>query len=482
MDLDTVEGAVHRHEPSSPDHVVDVDDLAVQLAAKIDDERLLKNELYAVRSELQGLQTEIARERLARLLRSEVNGLAAATSAESSRAGVGAIIAEGASRVFSAGWAMVAYVTDDLHVRIVHGPSVPVDIVTDWPDTPLATPIPICDVLRGDAERVELSDTTEFEPWPLMVAEAERAGMGSFVVEPLGAPGHPDAVLAIAWPHAHQVDHLERELLDFLVMRTRPAFVRSERNEIDAEIASTLQSWLLDVGAADIDDLAVERLYEPGRDLLSVGGDWHDIVPLSDSRYAIVIGDVCGHDVRAAVEMSQVRHVLATNLHVLEDPVAALKMTDEYLCRHTPHPLATALVVVVEPDGSATTTSAGHPPPIACRPGDDALVVACGLGPPLGSGLGSYKSRDTVFPHGTVLTCYTDGLIESRTEGIDDCIESLRGCIEDVLGGLPSQDPVPGPLTAVLDALKDRVDDPTRTDDAAAIITQITASEVVVGP
>lgn len=480
MSVRAVDGAADREATAVHDGIVDPDDLSVQLAAKIDDERLLKIELQAVRSELQGLRSEIARERLARLLRSEVNGLVAATSAESSRAGVASIIAEGAARVFSAGWAAVAYVTEELQVRIVYGSSVPHEIVADWPDTPLATAIPICDVLRGDVDRVALRDRTEFEPWPLLVGEADRAGMGSFVVEPLGASDRPEAVLAIAWPQPHEVDELERELLDFFVVRTGPAFARSERNEIDAEIASTLQSWLLDVGSADIDDLAVERLYEPGRDLLTVGGDWHDIVPLSGSRYAIVIGDVCGHNVRAAVEMSQVRHVLATNLHVLEDPVAALKMTDEYLCRHTPHPLATVLVVVVHPNGSATFTSAGHPPPIACRPGERAVVVECGLGPPLGSGLGAYRSRTGMLADHTVLTCYTDGLIESRTDDIDDCIEALRRSVESVLCDPASV--ARNPLTAVRDALQGRVDDPTRTDDAAAIITEVTVCETVGHP
>lgn len=473
MDLQAAEGAGSRDAPTSCDGPPDAADLSVQLAAKIDDERLLKNELRSVRDDLQGLQAEIARERLARMLRSEVNGLAAATSAESSRSGVASIIAEGATRIFSAGWAMVAYVTEDHHVRIVHGSSVPGEIVADWTDVPLATSVPICDVLRGDADRIALPDRTEFGRWPLMIAEADRAHMASLVVEPLGTRDRPDAVLAIAWPEAHELDDLEVELLELLIVCTGPAFTRSERNEIDAEIASTLQSWLLDVGAVDIDGLQVQRLYEPGRDRLSVGGDWHDVVPLSGERHAIVIGDVCGHDVRAAVEMSQVRHVLATNMHVLEDPVAALKMTDEYLCRHNPHPLATALVVVVNRDGSASLTSAGHPPPIACRPGGEARVVECGLGPPLGSGLGAYRSRSTTLDDRTVLTCYTDGLVESRTEGIDESIESLRHNIEQVLMKVAGQDA--DPLTAVLEALKVRVDIASRTDDAAAIITEISA-------
>ncbi|MGB3734698.1 MAG: PP2C family protein-serine/threonine phosphatase [Ilumatobacter sp.] len=445
------------------------DELSARLATALDDERLLRNELRSTRNELRGVQAEIVRERLGRMLRSEVSNLAASTSGEASRSGVAAVIAEGATKIFSATWAMVAFVTDEQFVRIVHGGSVPDEITRDWAEVPLDTSVPICDVLRGAADRIELGDVDEFAPWPLLVAEADRAMVASMVAEPIGTVGDPDAVLAIGWSDPHDIDDLERELLELLVGRVGPAFTRSVRSEIDAEIASTLQTWLLDVGTADVEGLEVAKLYEPGRDLLSVGGDWHDIVPLSGSRFAIVIGDVCGHDVRAAVEMSQVRHVLATNLHVLDDPVAALQMSDEYLRRRTPHPLATALVVVVEPDGSATLTSAGHPPPIACRPGDEAYVVECGLGPPLGSGLGGYSSRTTRLTAGTVLTCYTDGVVETRSDDIDACIEDLRRNIEIAMSG--ADEDGTNALPAVLDMLQRRVDTPWRTDDAAAIIT-----------
>ena len=473
MDLDASEGTAGSGTNALAD---DPDSLRARLEEMADDERLLRNELRSAQIELRSVQSEIVRERLARMLRSEVNNLAAATSAEASRCGVANVVAQGAAHVFGARWAMVAYETDEHHVQIVHSPSVPEEIKQHWNEVPLETPVPICDVLRGDADRIALRDLGEFEPWPLMVENAELASAHSIVIEPLGAVGHPDAVVAIAWSEPHELDELERELLDLLVSRVAPGFARSGKGEIDAEIASTMQAWLLDVGTADVDSQKVARLYEPGRDGMAVGGDWHDVVQLSQSRVAFVIGDVVGHDVRAAVEMSQVRHVLATNLHVLDDPVAALQMTDDYLTRRTPHPLATVLVAVVSPDGTATFTSAGHPPPIACRPGHDAFVVECGLGPPIGSGLGRYTSRVSTLVSGTVLTCYTDGVIETRTEGIDECIESLRTDIESELRVTDSDD---DQIAAVLAMLQRRVDTSWRTDDAAAIITRIDDAPVI---
>ena len=128
--------------------------------------------------------------------------------------------------------------------------------------------------------------------------------------------------------------------------------------------------------------------------------------------------------------------------------------------------------MVVEPEGTVTLTSAGHLPPIACRPGGEARVVECGLGPPLGSGFGAYSSRTTTFDEGTVLTCYTDGVVETRSEDIDECIEDLRRNIERVLSGsdVDAVGDGEGPLPAVLEMLQRRVDTPWRTDDAAAVI------------
>lgn len=418
------------------------------------------------------LRADLIRERRARELRAEVNSLAARTSAEVSRTGVAQVIADGASALFSAGWVMVGFISDEASVEIVHGPGVPPAVAADWSEADLETSVPICDVLRGDLDRVELRSVDDFTPWPIMVDEAERASMKSLVVRRIGVGELPSAVVAIAWPEPHTLDSVDFELLDLLVEQAGPGFDRSAKTEVDGDLARAVQTLLLESELPTIDGLSIATLYEAGRDFLAVGGDWYDVVPLDTGRTAIVIGDVVGHDVRAAVEMSQVRHVLAAHLVALREPVEALDMTDAYLRQRSKHVMATALIVIIEGDGTLSLASAGHIAPLALRPGEPTRIIPCGLGPPLGSGLGGYTCTTAEMADDTVLVCFTDGVIEQRSEPVDESLETLRTELD---GLVASRNAFDGIAQEVVEMLRARVDVTWRTDDAAAVVVHFSA-------
>ena len=439
-------------------------------------------DLGRVRRENAELRAALHDERHARELRVEVERLAAETSGAVSRAAVAAVIAEGATRIFSAGWAMVAYRHDGDDVRIVHGSGVPADVQRDWQSVPLDAPVPMCDVLRGERRRVELRDRSEFTPWPAMVDEADRAAMESFVAVPVGVDGAVEAVVAISWNVPYAMDDRERELLELLIARMAPAMRRSQRTDGEAEVAAVLQRWLLESTTPRVDGIEIATMYAPGNDARAVGGDWHDVIALSPRRTALVIGDVCGHDVRAAVEMSRVRSVLAASLVALEDPVAALETTDAYLRRVGTPPMATALVVVVGPNGNVTLTSAGHPDPLV-HDHRGTRVLVSGLGAPLGSGFGGYRSVWHRLAPGSVLVGYTDGVVESRAHSIDAGIESLRRRVERVLGSPADADGSRAvALSTLVEDLEATVDDPSRVDDAAALVARLISPTGPIGP
>jgi len=303
-------------------------------------------------------------------------------------------------------------------------------------------------------------------------------------VHPICAPGRPEASIAIAWREPRGLDDLERELLGLLLLAAASAFARAVQTESNTLVARELQNWLLDIEFDNIDGVDMVTLYEPAHGTNFFGGDWHDVVSISPTRTAVVIGDVVGHDIRAAVGMSQVRQILSTNLRILEDPVEALAMTDAYLRFRTPRPMATALVMVLEPDDTITIASAGHPPPIVWKPGDEAVVAECGLGAPLGSGLGTYTSRTIPFGPGSLLTCFTDGVVETRADDIDECVERLRSDISWTLA-VSQNDEAADPyrqIHAVCEMLRRRVDTAWRTDDAAAAVLVRTASHLTTPP
>lgn len=425
------------------------------------------------------LRSLLQRERRARQHRMDVTRLAARTSGEVSRRGVAEVIAAGAGDIFHTGWVIVAFVGDDEMIQFVHGPGVPAEIVDDWGTAPLEVEVPIATVLRGEAERVSLGSREEFEPWPLLVAESDRAKIGSLFVEPVKGRRRPHAVVTLAWPTPYQLDEEELDLLRALVDVAAPAFERAIRTEADRDLATTLQEWLLPRDLPDVDGLDLATLYRASREAMQVGGDWYDVVPLDDRRSAIVIGDVVGHDVRAVAEMAQVRHVLASHLMVTVDPAASLSLTDQYLHRRIANTMATALVILTDPvQGTVELASAGHLPPVLARADAPSEVLACGLGPPLGSGLGGFRSNRHDLPPGAVCVAMTDGVVELRGETIDSSLAEFCRALDEHLTECSAGEH-PGPtIDTVVDLLHGRVEDAGRTDDAAAIVFCATPSTI----
>ncbi len=419
--------------------------------------------------EISDLRSALVREGRAREQRTEVAQLAADTSACVSRSDVAAVVAEGATRIFSSGWSIVSYLAADSIVRFVHGPGAPQHILDDWSDAPIDTDVPICEVMRGEATRFELFDPSRFDAWPLLDSIAERSGIGALVVGRIGRGECPDATVAIVWPDPHEFDNLERELFDLLLTSMAPGFVRSMRTETDGEFAKAVQTWLLDIELPDVDGVEIATLYEPGRDVLAVGGDWFDVIDIDGGRTAILIGDVVGHDVRAAVEMTQVRHVLAAHLVDSGDPVDAFALTDAYLCRRAPNIMATVLVMVIEPGGRMILTSAGHPPPIVLPARGAGGVLASGVGPPLGSGMGGYTSEESKVEPGDVVVAYTDGVVETRGVRIDESVDALLRELETLVASLRDVGDADVPA-AIVASLSERVSSPGRNDDAAAVV------------
>ena len=91
----------------------------------------------------------------------------------------------------------------------------------------------------------------------------------------------------------HQRKEIERKL--------------SEAYQRDHEVAETLQRSLLPESLPRIEGLQLDARYLPASRTAAIGGDWYDAVELEDGRVAVVVGDVVGHGLRAAVVMGQLR-------------------------------------------------------------------------------------------------------------------------------------------------------------------------------
>jgi GAF domain-containing protein len=157
-----------------------------------------------------------------------------------------------------------------------------------------------------------------------------------------------------------------------------------------------------------------------------IGGDWHDIVPLSGGRAALIVGDAMGHGPEAAAVMVQLR----TAAHTLADldlpPEQVLRRLDKMASEIAAAPFATCIYAVIDPLGaSCEIVQAGHLPPVVVPPAGAAVMLDLPPGLPLGLGAESFQATRLNLSPGTTLALYTDGLVESRTRTIDAGLAAL---------------------------------------------------------
>jgi GAF domain-containing protein len=189
--------------------------------------------------------------------------------------------------------------------------------------------------------------------------------------------------------------------------------------------AAALQQGLLPGQPHIPDGLEVAHRYLPvGASV--IGGDWHDIVPLSGGRAALIVGDAMGHGPEAAAVMVQLR----TAAHTLADldlpPEQVLRRLDKMASEIAAAPFATCIYAVIDPLGaSCEIVQAGHLPPAVVPPAGAAALLDLPPGLPLGLGAESFQATRLNLPPGTTLALYTDGLVESRTRTIDAGLAAL---------------------------------------------------------
>ncbi|MFK8022600.1 MAG: hypothetical protein AB8G26_01445, partial [Ilumatobacter sp.] len=235
--------------------------------------------------EIRALRNELVRERRARELRAEIARLAAATSARVDRPGVGQVLSDGAVDIFESAFALVAWVDDEAVVHLVGSTNGTGRLDNPaWSQLRLDADLPVCEVLRGDRPLIEIHDPSAMFPWRPLRELCDEAGIEAMVVGRIGNGDQPDAALILTWTEPRTLDMAASEHLDLFASLAAPAFERARRTESDDELSRAVQTWLREGRLADVDRLEIATLYEPGRDLMQVGGDWFDVVELGNDR------------------------------------------------------------------------------------------------------------------------------------------------------------------------------------------------------
>ncbi|WP_310306756.1 PP2C family protein-serine/threonine phosphatase [Nocardioides marmoribigeumensis] len=238
----------------------------------------------------------------------------------------------------------------------------------------------------------------------------------------------------------------------------------------DRSIAATLQTALLSA-LPEVEHLGLVASYRPAVD--QVGGDWYDVIDLPTAT-TIVIGDVLGHDTRAAASMGQLKSMLRV-LTWMEDtsPASVLRRLDLAVLGLRLEVMASALVgrVTRVPEVSPgmlamSWSSAGHPPPLLIHPGGEVELIEVPDGLLLGvqHRVGRTDTTTLLEPGARVLL-YTDGLVERRDEPLDAGLARLTQVVGDCLREQVS-------TADLTEAVIDRMVGSAADDDIAVLVVE----------
>ncbi|MFC4062564.1 SpoIIE family protein phosphatase [Planomonospora corallina] len=255
----------------------------------------------------------------------------------------------------------------------------------------------------------------------------------SFLVVPLKARGRVlGFVVFTRRPESAPFEEQDIALGEELAARTAICLDNARLYGHERRTALTLQSSLLPAELYQPLGLSIASRYLPASDLVGVGGDWYDVIPLPGCRVALVVGDVMGHGTRAAATMGQLRVAARTLASLDLSPGEVLFRLNRMSQDLDPSQIATCVYAVYDPvTRLCTIARAGHVPPIVIHPDGGAEVVEVPAGLPLGIGNDPVETVSLTLPPGGLLALYTDGLVESRERDIDEGIGALSGLLAE---------------------------------------------------
>jgi phosphoserine phosphatase RsbU/P len=258
---------------------------------------------------------------------------------------------------------------------------------------------------------------------PILIEE----GLAVMAGVPITGGGRLLGVLHVGSRTPRTFTREDIELLRLVADRAGMA-AQARISRLERQTTVTLQRSLLPASPPHIEGFDVAARYVPGAEV-GVGGDWYDLFALPSGHVGVVIGDVAGNGLRAAVVMGRARSALRAYALETSDPAEVLTRLDRKLQVFEPGAMATAAYAVIDPDRTSVTVSlAGHLPPILLDQDGNGRSLVAPPDLPLGAYPNARRRTTTVaLPHALFL--YTDGLIERRGQPLEEGIAKLLGML-----------------------------------------------------
>jgi serine phosphatase RsbU (regulator of sigma subunit)/predicted ester cyclase len=187
-----------------------------------------------------------------------------------------------------------------------------------------------------------------------------------------------------------------------------------ERFEHELRVAQRIQQALLPQELPPLEDWKIVPYYQPARE---VGGDFYDFLPLPDGSVGVIIGDVSGKGIAAALVMANTQSVLRAVAQGSATSGGLLGQVNEVLFTYIPSNMfVTCFCGILDPEsGRFTYANAGHNPPLRQHGAEATDLRATGM--PLGLMPGmTYEEKETVLLPGDSVLFYSDGLIEAHNQ------------------------------------------------------------------
>jgi phosphoserine phosphatase RsbU/P len=272
---------------------------------------------------------------------------------------------------------------------------------------------------------VSIVNDTDFLDKPVAARVIHREGILSFAHAPIIIEGQPIGVLSafsksakgiftaeftdlfkglagqvgVAWRNASQTEEL----------------IAAKENEREMQIAKDIQLSLLPRSVPSIPGLSLAGICVPAR---QVGGDYYDFLHQEDDTLDLIIADVSGHNVGAALIMAETRTFIQAKAKDLPSPSAIMDALNEFFYQDLTNAelFITMFYLKYHPSTrNLVYASAGHNPPLICRFGTFSCERLDAEGMILGIKTGIvFEEKQVELNHGDILLLYTDGITEAE--------------------------------------------------------------------
>jgi serine phosphatase RsbU (regulator of sigma subunit)/integral membrane sensor domain MASE1 len=293
------------------------------------------------------------------------------------------------------------------------------------------------------------------DPSPLATAARRHAPVRGWSPEALAVParaaGTTFGALEFRFTDGQAIDEDVTAMSRTLAELMAPALHRARLYEEEREAAHQLQQAFLPAVPDELPGAQLAGCYRPADQHHDIGGDWYDAFPLPGGRIGFAVGDVVGHDLRAAAAMGRLHSALSVLAAAPHDgPAAVLDALDRASSAIPGAGLTTIGYGEYDPATCRLRYAcAGHPPPLLVT-GHHARYLTGGRSRPLWAAARPRSEATVDIPPGSTLLWYSDGLVERRDADLDAGMDRLAS-VASRLDGAPPQtwcDAVMAELTA----------------------------------